>query len=213
MRPLTRTALALASCLLVLALIIAILLHHSPTHSKSSTSLAGPSSGFEGAALPLGAAAPDFTLRDQTGRAVSLRATRGSVTVLSFLYAHCGASCIVIAQQIRGALDELTKPARVLIVSADSVGDTPASVRRFLAQVSLTGRVSYLTGPLTQLRRIWHAFGVTPASAGRARFDRVATVTLLDAQARRRVLFQSEQLTPEALAHDIGRLAGEPTHP
>jgi len=206
MRPLTRTALALATCLLVLALILAILLRDSPDHSKSSTSLAGPSSGFEGAALPLGAAAPDFTLLDQTGRAVSLRSTRGSVTVLSFLYTRCGASCIVIAQQIRGALDELGKPARVLIVSADPTGDNPASVRRFLAQVSLTGRVDYLTGSLAQLRRIWRAFGVTPASAGRSRFDRLATVTLLDAQARRRVLFQSEQLTPEALAHDIGKL-------
>jgi protein SCO1/2 len=206
MRPLTRTAFALASCLLVLALILAILLRDSPTHSKPSTALAGPSSRFEGAALPLGAPAPNFTLRDQTGRVVSLRATRGSVTVLSFLYTHCGASCIVIAQQIRGALDELGKPARVLIVSADPAGDDSASVRRFLAQVSLTGRVSYLTGPLAQLRRIWRAFGVTPASAGRARFDRAATVTLLDAQARRRVLFQSEQLTPEALAHDIGEL-------
>jgi len=206
MRPLTRTALALAACLLVLALILAILLRDSPPHSRSSTSLAGPGSGFEGAALPLGAAAPDFTLRDQTGRAVSLRATRGSVTVLSFLYTHCGASCIVIAQQIRGALDELKKPARVLIVSADPTGDDPASVRRFLAQVSLTSRVTYLAGSLAQLRRIWRAFGVTPASAGRARFDRVATVTLLDPQARRRVLFQSEQLTPEALAHDIGEL-------
>ena len=206
MRPLTRTAFALASCLLVLALILVILLRDSPTHSTSSTTLAGPSSRFEGAALPLGAPAANFTLRDQTGRVVSLRATRGSVTVLSFLYTHCGASCIVIAQQIRGALDELGKPARVLIVSADPTGDDPASVRRFLTQVSLTGRVSYLTGPLIQLRRIWRSFGVTPAGAGPARFDRFATVTLLDPQARRRVLFQSEQLTPEALAHDIGEL-------
>lgn len=206
MRPLTRTALALATCVLALALILAILLRDSPTHSKSSTSLTGPSSGFEGAALPLGAAAPDFTLRDQAGGAVSLRSTHGSVTVLSFLYTHCGASCIVIAQQIRGALDALGKPARVLIVSADPAGDTPASVRRFLAQVSLTGRVDYLTGSLAQLRRIWRAFGVIPASAGRSSFDRVATVTLLDSQARRRVLFQPEQLTPETLAHDIGKL-------
>lgn len=206
MRPLTRTAFALASCLLALALVLAILLRDSPTHSKSSSALAGPNSGFEGAALPLAAPAANFTLRDQTGRLVSLHSTHGSVTVLSFLYTHCGASCIVIAQQIRGALDELGKPARVLIVSADPAGDTPTSVQRFLAQVSLTGRVSYLTSPLAQLRRIWRAFDVTPASTGRARFDRVATVTLLDPQARRRVLFQSEQLTPEALAHDIGKL-------
>jgi protein SCO1/2 len=206
-------ALALLTGLLALALILAILSHGSGEGSRSNTSIAGPASRFEGAALPLGAPAPDFTLLDQAGQAVSLSSTHGEVTVLSFLYADCGASCIVIAQQIRGALDELKEPARVLIVSADPAGDTPARVRRFLARVSLTGRVTYLTGPRAQLRRIWRAYGVTPASAGHAAFDRVATLTLLDPARRRRVLFQQEQLTPEALAHDIGTLDGEPTHP
>ncbi len=213
MRPLTRTAVILLAALLVLVFALVIILRDPGRSSKLSTTLTSPASRFEGAALPLGAPAPDFTLRDQAGHAVSLRSSRAGVTVLAFLYARCGAACIVIAQQIRGALDELKTPARVLIVSADPLGDTPASVRRFLAQVSLTGRVSYLSGPLAQLRRIWRAFAVTPASAGRASFDRFATVTLLDPQGRRRVLFQSEQLTPEALAHDIGSLDGEPIHP
>jgi protein SCO1 len=206
MRPLTRMALAILAGLLLLALILALALPGGSGHHPAATVSAAAGSRFEGAALPAGAPAPDFTLRDQAGHAVSLRSARAGVTVLAFLYTHCGAVCIVIAQQIRGALDELKTPARVLIVSADPAGDTPASVRRFLAQVSLTGRVSYLTGSPAQLRRIWHAYAVTPASAGHAAFDRFATVTLLDPQARRRVLFQTEQLTPEALAHDIGEL-------
>jgi protein SCO1/2 len=206
MRPLTRIALALLSGLLVLALLVVVLTRGSGAGSGQRPTLTGPASRFEGAALPLGAPAPNFTLRDQSGRAVSLSPAGGRVTVLSFLYAGCGATCIVIAQQIRGALDELSGPPRVLLVSADPAGDTPARVRSFLGQVSLAGRVSYLSGSRGQLRRIWRAFGVTPASAGRAAFDRVATVTLLDGQGRRRVLFQSEQLTPEALAHDIGAL-------
>ncbi len=213
MRPLTRTALALLTGLLALALILVILLHSSGNGAGSATSPPAPASRFEGAALPPGSPAPDFTLRDQDGRPVSLSQTHGEVTVLSFLYSGCGAACIVIAQQIRGALDQLRRPARVLILSADPRADTPARVRRFLTQQSLSGRASYLSGSLAQLRPIWRAFAVTPASAGRAEFDRTATVTLLDAQRRRRVLFGSEQLTPEALAHDIGRLDGEPTHP
>ena len=54
--------------------------------------------------------------------------------MLAFLYSTCGATCVLIAQQIRGALDELPRPVPVLIVSADPRADTPARVKRFLAQ-------------------------------------------------------------------------------
>ncbi len=152
--------------------------------------------------------APGFTLVDQTGRAVSLSGFRGHVVVLSFLYSTCGATCVVIAQQIRGALDELGKPVAVLIVSVDPRADTPANVRRFLSEVSLSGRVQYLSGPLSRLRAIWRKYRIVPASAGRSAFDKYASLLLLDGNGRERVLFQTEVLTPESLAHDIGRLEG-----
>jgi protein SCO1/2 len=165
-------------------------------------------SGFDGAALPPGISAPDLTLRDQTGRRVSLRDYRGQVVVVTFLYSNCGSACVVIAQQIRGALDELPEAVPVLAISADPAGDTPASVKRFLAQVSLSGRVRYLNGSRAQLRPIWHAFRVLPASAGRAAFARSASVFLIDRSGQERVIFQLEQLTPEALSHDLRKLLG-----
>ena len=140
---------------------------------------------------------------------MSLSSYRGQVVVLAFLYSTCGPTCIVIAQQIRGALDELPRPVPVLIVSADPTADTPLRVRRFLAHVSLTGRVHYLTGSPAQLRAVWHAYGVTPASAGRAAFDNFASVFLIDPSGFERVIFGMEQLTPEGLAHDIRRLQSE----
>ena len=128
--------------------------------------------------------------------------------MLTFLYSGaCGDTCIVVAQQIRGALNELPSPApAVLIVSADPSADTSASVRAFLAQVSLTGRVHYLTGSPAQLRAVWHAYGAIPASAGRAAFDNSASVFLIDPSGEERVVFGVQQLTPEGLAHDIGKL-------
>jgi protein SCO1 len=172
-------------------------------------------SGFDGAALPTGVPAPaDFTLRDLTGSGshgqVSLSSYRGRVTVLAFVYTRCGATCVVIAQQIRGALDELTQPVPVLFVSADPSSDTPAGVRRFLAQASLSGRAGYLSGTLAQLRPVWRSFHVVPASAGRAAFDRSASVFLLDRNGHERVIFQLEQLTPEGLAHDLRKLLDSP---
>ncbi len=182
----------------------------TPQGSSPSGSQQG---GFDGAALPGTTLAPDFQLTDQYGRTISLGAQRGHPVVIAFLYSHCGASCVLIAQQIRGALDELAQPVPVLIVSADPGGDTPSSVRQFLAQVSLSGRVHYLTGTQSQLSRVWKGYRVTPASAGSSAFDRFATVLLVDPQGRERVLYGQEQLTPEALVHDIGKLAGEPAHP
>jgi protein SCO1/2 len=208
MRPLTRTALALLAGLLILALILLVVLRAGSGQRGATTPSAGTGSQFDGAALPAGRAAPDFSLIDQYGRRVTLAGQRGQVSVLAFLSSRCGAPCILIAQQIRGSLDQIARPARVLIVSADPAADRPASVRRFLAQVSLSGRVRYLTGPEAQLQRIWRAYRVTPVAAGRTAFARRALVLLIDARGRERVLFGPEQLTPEALAHDIGRLQG-----
>ena len=42
--------------------------------------------------------------------------------VLAFLYATAAGRASLIAQQIRGALDELAEPVPVLIVSADPAG-------------------------------------------------------------------------------------------
>jgi protein SCO1/2 len=197
----------LVTALLVAFVVALILGGLSGSSSRSSTAVSGSSSGFEGATLGTGAPAPDFRLTDQTGRRVALSDYRGRVAILAFLYSTCGASCTVIAQQIRGALDELPQPVPVLFVSVDPNADTPAHIERFLARVSLSGRVHYLSGSEAALEPIWRAYGVTPASAGRAAFDRAASVFVLDRHGVRRVLFQLEQLTPEALAHDVRKLS------
>jgi protein SCO1/2 len=204
--------LAFLAMLSVAVALVAILVAPSGHDGASSTVLssgATTSSGFDGAALSPSPPAPAFTLTDQYGRRVSLSSVRGHVAVVTFLYSTCGATCLLIAQQIRGALDELLQPVPVLILSADPSADTPASVARFLAQVSLTRRVQYLTGSLAQLRPIWRAYRVHPATVSRAAFDRFAFLLLLDARGRERVLFEPEELTPEALAHDIRRLQAE----
>ena len=197
------------ACVLVLALaaLLAGCSASSPKPSSAESPAASAnSSGFDGAALPPGAAASDFTLRDQSGRRVSLGEYRGRVTILAFLYSGCGATCVVIAQQIRGALDELPAGTPVLFVSVDPAADTRARVSRFLAQVALSTRVRYLSGPPAALRAVWRHFRIVPASAGRAAFERSASVLLLDRSGRERVIFQLEQLTPEGLAHDVRKL-------
>jgi protein SCO1 len=196
--------------MLALALALAALLAGCSGGSSASTSSPGTGatqgSGFEGAALPAGVAAPGFTLTDQQRLPVSLARYRGQVTVLTFLYPTCGPTCILVAQQIRGALDQLSHPVPVLIISADPAADTPANVSRFLAQVSLAGRVEYLSGSRRQLQAVWRSYRITPPSSSRSSFDRAASVLLIDRAGDERVQFGLEQLTPESLVHDIGKL-------
>jgi protein SCO1/2 len=173
--------------------------------SEASTPSA---SGFDGAALPGGIGAPAFTLHDSSGTRVSLRSYHGRVVILAFLYSTCGSPCVLIAQQIRGALDELPHPVPVLIVSVDPRADTPANIRRFLAAVSLSGRARYLTGSATQLRAVGSAYRVKPPSAGRAAFARSTPIVLIDRAGNERVLYELEQLTPESVSHDVRVLLG-----
>lgn len=221
----TRRALLALVTLLVLVLAVVVLLAR-PGHANdggaggSSAALesggegaAGPeatsSTGFDGAALPPSLAVHEFALVDQQGSTVSLGSLHGQVTVLAFLYSTCGATCVVIADQIRGALEELPHPVPVVLISADPAADTRAHVRHFLAQVGLSGRADYLTGPVAALAPIWRAYKAVPASAGRSAFDRDASVLLLDRSGRERVVYGLEQLTAEALAHDIRKLQDE----
>jgi protein SCO1/2 len=185
-----------------------------PSSSISTAAGSAPASGFAGAPLPTPSPARAFALSDPTGRPVRLSAYRGRVVILAFLSASATGASPLIAQQIRGALDDLGTGAAgrevaALAVSADPRGDTPARIDRFLAQVSLAGRLEYLSGPLAALRPIWRAYHVVAVPAGRAAFERAAQVLLIDPRGRERVVFGVEQLTPEGLAHDVRRLLGE----
>jgi protein SCO1/2 len=217
-----RIVLLAIATVLVLAFSLAVILDRPATRSAAGTSTTGPSaaenarssSGFDGALLPGGASAPDFTLTDQRGRRVSLGQYRGQVTILTFLSSACQPTCPLIAQQIRGALDELGRnPVPVLIVSADPAADTPAAVRRFLGEAALDGRADYLTGTLSELQAVWRAYDIVPAQLGDANSPHAASVLLVDRAGQKRDLFQVEQLTPEALTHDIRKLDRDPTHP
>jgi len=201
----------------VLAFALVVILDRPATQSSAGTSGTdtgtpvaehASSSGFDGALLPGDVKAPDFTLTDQHGRHVSLAQYRGQVTILTFLSSDCLPTCPLVAQQIRGALDELGHPVPTLIVSANPTVDTPAAVRRFLGEASLTDRVEYLTGTRAQLQPIWRAYNVVPAQLANANSPHPASVLLIDRAGQERDLFQVEQLTPEALAHDIRKLEG-----
>src|SRR3954470_9912357 len=82
-----------------------------------------PPSRFDGALLPPDVRAPNFALRDENGRRVTMTEYRGKVVVVTFLYSHCKDTCPVQAQQIKGALDDLAHDIPALSISVDPPRD------------------------------------------------------------------------------------------
>jgi protein SCO1/2 len=164
----------------------------------------GSPTGFAGAVRP-DIPPKDFTLRDEEGRPVSLRALRGQVVVLTFLYTTCEDTCPTTAAQIGAALDDTDVPA--IAVSVDPRGDTPPRAQRFLVERGLRGRMHFALGSREQLAPVWRSYGIQPQGEA---FDHSAYVLLIDKQGRQRVGHPFGKLTPEGLAHDIRALQGEP---
>jgi protein SCO1 len=162
--------------------------------------------GWAGFIRPPGAAAPDFALRDQDGRRVTMAGYRGRPVVVTFVYSTCEDTCPALVDQVRGALDDTGLDVPLLAVSVDPANDTRERARRFLNERRMTGRARFLLGSRPELAPVWKGYGVQPQTDD---LDHSASVVLVDAKGRQRVGFPYDQLTPEALAHDLRRLVGQ----
>ncbi|HET6547037.1 MAG TPA: SCO family protein [Solirubrobacter sp.] len=109
----------------------------------------------------------DFRLNDQDGHAESIRAARGNVLVLTFLYSTCRDLCPAQASLIAQAVGRAGgRGILVYGVSVDPVGDTPERAREFLRSHGLpTSVVKFLVGSRAQLAPVWRAYGIAPINA------------------------------------------------
>jgi protein SCO1/2 len=158
------------------------------------------SSSFAGAVMPSGVRAPDFDLRDEYGRSISMRSFRGRPVVVSFLYTTCDNTCPAQAQTVRGALDDLGHDVPAIAVAVDPPRDTPARARAFLSKQHALGRIRFVLGTRSQLRPLWKGFAIQPQTRNQ---EHQARITLVDKRGYQRVGFPGSQATPERLAHDL----------
>jgi protein SCO1/2 len=198
-----------ATALVALAVVIvaAIGISDNGTSSaQTSVSVQAPTSAFEGAQLPPGVRAPDFKLRDERGRTVSMKEYRGKPVVVTFLYSHCRDTCPIQAQQIKGALDDLGHDLPALAISVDPTGDTPKSVDHFNAEQGVTGRIRWVLGRESQLRPLWEGYHTT---SQQPQTEHMARLVLIDKRGFQRIGYPANQVTPERLAHDLRLLEKE----
>lgn len=161
-----------------------------------------PSAGFR---LKPPTPAPAFTLHDQAGKATGAQDYRGHWFVVAFLYTHCPDVCPLIANNL-GAAQRSLPDLRVLAVSVDPKGDTPAAVRGFLRTHHLGARFRYLTGTHEQLAPVWAAYHVAAVGGPKETVSHSAFELLVDPAGRERVLYDSK-LHARDLVRDVRTLA------
>jgi protein SCO1/2 len=166
--------------------------------------------GLRADALPGGLgghAAPAFRLRDGRGGTIDTRALRGRPYAVTFLYTHCPDVCPTLASTLGRALAGAPR-ARIVAVSVDPRGDTPAAVRAFAAARRLPRPFHYAVGTAAELAPVWRAYFVTSQLGDARQGTHTAAVWLVDAQGRLRGMYPGA--APIALAdvtHDLRALS------
>jgi protein SCO1 len=197
----SRLALALFATTCALFAVIGVFaISRISAQSDSPPVVQSAESPFRGGSMPSGVHAPEFTLRDQDGKRVSMAEYRGKPVVVTYTYTHCKETCPLQAQMIRGALDDLGHDIPALAISVDPFGDSPASARAFLAKQKMTGRMRYVLGTRRQLQPVWRGFAIQPQLRDS---EHQAYITLVDRKGMQRVAVAINQTSPEDLAHDI----------
>ncbi len=192
-----------ASLSVVLGIALTALILTRPAGNAASSE-AG--SKFEGAIMPAGVRAPDFTLRDESGRPVRMRDLRGRPVVVTFLYTTCEDTCPIEAQQVRGALDLLDQEIPALAVAVNPPQDTADRARRFLIEQRVYGQIRFVLGSRAQLAPVWRGFYIQEQTD---ETEHQARIVLIDADGYQRVGFPGSEATPERLAHDLRILIRE----
>ena len=155
--------------------------------------------------------APEISLKDSLGRQVQLADYRGKAVYLMFIYDHCPDVCPLMVSSFHTALGRMSAAerakAQIIAVSVDPKGDTPKTVRHFLSQRLMTGRMEYLLGSKAALAPVWRKWGIKVESTPDQReVGHSAFVYGITGSGRVRALYPSN-FKPAWIVHDTPILA------
>ena len=169
-----------------------------------------------------GRPAPDFTLTDHRGRAVSLSDVRSRIVVLTFIYTRCPDVCPILARNLRVAYDLLPEEVRdnvaFLAITVDPTRDTQQALTEFTATHGWADNPNWfaLRGEPAALEQVWRAYGIypgrhlgtpeglsTPAAGGGA--GHTDAIYLIDPDGREQIFLRSSA-TPQEITGAITAL-------
>ena len=187
---------------------------------SSSTGASGGQSAtttvkYAGVAAAPSKPAPPLALRDSLGHPVNLDQYRGKAVLVTFIYDHCPDICPLMVGHLHTAQAQLGPEAQklqIIAVSVDPRGDTPSTVKAFLQEHRMTGRMEYLIGSRPELEKVWRDWSIlakaTPTTKDPDLVEHSALVYGISASGRITTLYQHD-FVPSQIVHDVPILASQ----
>ena len=157
--------------------------------------------------VQVGDAVPDFTLKDQTGQAVSLSQMRGEPVAVTFLYTRCpvATACPMTTAKF-SRLDAMLareKFGHLLVVTVDPEHDTPEVLAEYAKKAGADPkRWKFLTGSPRDVARVASSFGVMYYPE-HGQMIHSQAVAVLDPEGRLATIYYGETWQPENILRDL----------
>lgn len=196
---------------LLVVLLVALLSLRNGAGGATTSNPDANQSGLQGTDLG-SVPAPDFHLKDQFAKPISLAQFKGKPVVLTFLYSHCPDVCPLTAEKLRTTMQSLGEDAQrvtVLAVSMDPKGDTIASVQNFSRVHKMGDYWHFLIGTHDELAPVWASYSVDAQAATSAgTVSHSSAIYVIDKEGRERVLLDND-FSSAQLAADLKILLRE----
>jgi protein SCO1 len=183
--------------------------------AASNSQSASSSAKYAGVAAAPSKPAPPLALRDSLGHQVNLDQYRGKAVLVTFIYDHCPDVCPIIVGNLHTAQAQLGQEAdklQIVAVSVDPQGDTPRTVKAFLRDHRMTGRMEYLIGSRPELEKVWREWSIlskdTPTPKDPDLVEHAALVYGISGSGRITTLY-SQDFAPAQIVHDVPILASQ----
>ncbi len=128
----------------------------------------------------------DVAFTDDSGRPVSLGALRGRPVVLTMFFASCGYACPLLVtdmQALRAKLPaEIRDQAALVLVSFDTVRDTPAALKKYREDRHLDTQWTLLHGDDDAVRELAALLGVKFKQEADGMFAHSNLITILNGE-------------------------------
>jgi protein SCO1 len=193
---------------LLVVLVVALFSLRNNSSGATTTSTSTNATNLQGTNLG-GTPAPDFLLKDQYGKTISLSQFKGKPVVLTFLYTHCPDVCPLTAEKIHTMMQSLGSNIQNVAVSMDPKGDTAATTQNFASVHKLGHYFYYLIGTHDELAPVWASYSVdAEAATSNGVVNHSSAIYVIDKQGNERALLDNNFI-PAQLASDLKTLLGE----
>lgn len=131
-----------------------------------------------------------------------------------FIYDHCPDICPLMVSNLHAAQSQMSASEReqmqIIAVSVDPKGDTPITVKHFLAEHQMTGRMQYLIGSRPQLENVWSDWNIVaksdPTRKNPDAVEHSALIYGISGSGKITTLYPAN-FKPQQITHDVPLLA------